>query len=329
MSEPFQPPLPIEPTADQLAVALRLFGMDKELVFVRFVANHVYRGMQAGRVVYLRLTPVERRTSDEIEAELHWMRYLSASGLRVGQPIPAQTGEYVQRIEGSRNFHAVLFDAVKGERISVSAGCSLEFVEAWGHYIGQMHKLTQSYIPSSVFIRKLWDKDDTVLAAQRSIEVDDPEAKEIYLGHLEWLQTLSQSPEFFGLVHCDLHTGNFLVEDGLIGAFDFDDACYHWFAYDFATAFNAVLGNLAESGRWGERNDCFAYMVKGLEKGLGSSPQWLGQVRRFVAFRTALVYLWIKTGVIEGVFATRTEAERQALLSEFRKWMIERNLDIF
>ena len=43
-----------------------------------------------------------------------------------------------------------------------------------------------------------------------------------------------KNPHKMGLIHADLHFGNLLFVDGKIGAIDFDDCGYGFFAYDLA-----------------------------------------------------------------------------------------------
>ena len=50
-----------------------------------------------------------------------------------------------------------------------------------------------------------------------------------------WLDSLPKDDDCYGLIHADIHQGNFFVdENDNITIFDFDDCHYHWFAYDLA-----------------------------------------------------------------------------------------------
>jgi Ser/Thr protein kinase RdoA (MazF antagonist) len=48
------------------------------------------------------------------------------------------------------------------------------------------------------------------------------------------LRSLPTPVDGYGLLHTDLHHGNFFVDEGRITAFDFDDIGYNWFASDIA-----------------------------------------------------------------------------------------------
>ena len=47
------------------------------------------------------------------------------------------------------------------------------------------------------------------------------------------MRTRPQKPRHYGLVHRDLHSGNFLVERGEVQIIDFDLGCYGWRPMDF------------------------------------------------------------------------------------------------
>jgi Ser/Thr protein kinase RdoA (MazF antagonist) len=51
----------------------------------------------------------------------------------------------------------------------------------------------------------------------------------------ETLATLDGGPDGFGLIHGDLHQGNYLFHHGAVRAIDFDDCGYSYFLYDLGT----------------------------------------------------------------------------------------------
>jgi len=50
------------------------------------------------------------------------------------------------------------------------------------------------------------------------------------------VQALPRDPSAYGLIHTDLHGGNFMldVQDGRVTLLDFDDCAYGWYAMDIA-----------------------------------------------------------------------------------------------
>jgi len=54
-------------------------------------------------------------------------------------------------------------------------------------------------------------------------------------------ESLPKNESNFGLIHGDVHQGNFHIdEQGSLTLFDFDDCVYHWFLYDIAVVLFAV-----------------------------------------------------------------------------------------
>jgi Ser/Thr protein kinase RdoA (MazF antagonist) len=51
---------------------------------------------------------------------------------------------------------------------------------------------------------------------------------------IKWLRAHPQDRDTFGLIHGDFGPTNFRCSNGELRVFDFDDCCYHWYAYDLA-----------------------------------------------------------------------------------------------
>ena len=49
------------------------------------------------------------------------------------------------------------------------------------------------------------------------------------------LKAIPKNKDSFGLIHADLHSGNFLITPKYkITSFDYDDSCYNYFIYDIS-----------------------------------------------------------------------------------------------
>jgi amicoumacin kinase len=106
----------------------------------------------------------------------------------------------------------------------------------------------------------------------------------------------------YGLVHGDLHHGNFFVEESKITAFDFDDCCHHWFAYDLAVPWFTLCGEFRPLGVAFNEDQLFGIFLDGYAKTHTLSDRWIGRIGTFMAYRTALLYHWFKTRLVEGDF---------------------------
>jgi Ser/Thr protein kinase RdoA (MazF antagonist) len=102
------------------------------------------------------------------------------------------------------------------------------------------------------------------------------------------LHTLPRTEDAFGLIHNDFNDGNFCVdyENGDITVFDFDDACYGWFAYELASAWEGFVGwtmFLADAGARRERMEhMYAQVLLGYNREHTLSEYWLDKLPFFL-----------------------------------------------
>jgi len=289
------------PTADQLEDVRARWGLAGEIRFLRRVANFVYESALDGRPVIVRLTEPGHRGKGEIEAELEWMRFLSDHGVRLARPIPSRRGALVEEVSGDSSFHAAAFEKAEG-RILSGPQLDIRAVENWGAYLGRMHRATRLYRATAP--REDWEGDDIYRSAARSLDSMDQPAYDRMIELTAWLKSLPRPEDAYGLVHADLHRGNFFVDPAGITAFDFDDSCRHWFVYDLTPPLFSIL-NAAEEGSSIEQGAAREAFLAGYASEHALAPEWLARLEPFMIYRAALVYHWIKTGLNDGIFDER------------------------
>jgi Ser/Thr protein kinase RdoA (MazF antagonist) len=104
---------------------------------------------------------------------------------------------------------------------------------------------------------------------------------------LEALKKLPRDKDAYGLIHGDFNDGNFTVDynNGNLTVFDFDDACYFWFAHELASAWEGGVGRtmfrpLKERKVF--MDHYFEQIMEGysLENTLGD--EWLARIPQFL-----------------------------------------------
>lgn len=193
-------------TEKQINFLKQHWKIEGEPQFHRRLANFVYFTHQEGQEVVLRLTEPFHRKSHEIESELHWMNYLTTHGMRIAKPIYTVNQQLTVELPGEKIYFAALFEKARGAFLKDDEDVSDEMIEAWGQYIGKMHRLTQAYKPAvDVQRRQQWEQDESLAMALRSLDKDDsiPYTKMNEL--LEWMRLLPQTSDSYGLIHSDLH----------------------------------------------------------------------------------------------------------------------------
>ena len=237
-----------------LDTAARLFGTTKASLSkcddYDGAANLVYEYASGGRPYVLRVSYRPDRSAEQVQAELHFINYLAAGGVRVSQPIASTQGNLVEVITaGGMRFIVVSFAKGKGVRVPDNgyryrSGAPIEeYHQNWGQVLGQMHRLAKSYAPPRATVRRPeWSSE----AEFQGFPYRDrlPTIAEKYDELLADLHALPRDADSYGLIHYDFNDGNFVVDydNGNITGVDFDDACYFWYMFDLAAAWSCGMG---------------------------------------------------------------------------------------
>jgi Ser/Thr protein kinase RdoA (MazF antagonist) len=211
------------------------------------------------------------RTVEAVRSEMIWLAALrKETDFVVPEPIPTRAGDLltVTRLEGIPEPRiCVLFRWVEGrfldarltpshlERVgALMAGLQFhgaQFQRPEGFMRGRLDSLTDQARrlaargASEATVRAQIDHPEDETAAVRLItEVCSPEdgarVATLIRKIREVQRALGQGPETFGLIHGDLHQGNYLFHQGQVRAIDFDDCGYGYYLYDMAVTLSEV-----------------------------------------------------------------------------------------
>ncbi|WP_242222366.1 phosphotransferase enzyme family protein [Bacillus cereus group sp. BfR-BA-01380] len=221
-------------TKEILQEAAKRFGVTVREEPLGDFENYIFRAEGEDCTSYvLRLTHSSHRTYKQIEAELDFLAYLGENGAKVAAPHRSQNDIFVESLQATdgTSFYVSLFDYANGERVKDvdSAVWNDTLFYAWGKAIGQLHRLTMDYPKTEN--RVTWMDDEITVIDMLQ------EDKELQAIAYEVVAEIKNSPvtnRTFGLIHGDIHHGNFHYENGELTIFDFDDATYNYFAHDLA-----------------------------------------------------------------------------------------------
>ena len=280
--------------------AVSLFGATKDALSLyesyEGCQNLVYDYEREGQPLILRISYRPDRPVDQIKAELHFVNYLADHGVGVARALPSQDGNLVESVLAAGiSFLVVCFVKGKGLRVPDNeyryrAGIPIEeYFQSWGRLLGQMHALAKDYMPISESVKRPeWFQlhrfkdiiDDRVLERL-------PLVRDRFEGLLAQIQALPKDRDSFGLIHGDFNDGNFTVDydNGDITVFDFDDACYFWFMYELACAWEggvgrAMFSELAE--RKAFMSHYFDQVLEGYHRANTLSTKWLERLPLFL-----------------------------------------------
>lgn len=256
--------------------------------------NYVYEVHREGKPYILRLTHDSHRTKKEVEAEVQWINYLHDHGVNLSLVHPSTNGELVEEVTvNGSSFYVCLFNKAPGEIIR---GNDKRFGPAlfkkWGKVTGKMHKLTKLYNEGKR-VRPRWDEDD-LLQFHLYLKEED---RDIIQGGNELVKELQQLPEtdeVFGLIHSDIHPGNFFYHEGEIHLFDFDDSMYFHYISDIAIPlyysvwFAHRNETLEERSAFGQ--EMLSHFLIGYVEENSLSEEWLERIPKFLMFRDYVLY---------------------------------------
>ena len=216
--------------------AVKQYGLQKDSVKrLGSFESAVFEVCRDAKSYILRATDSEHRSVEQIQAELDWVAYLAANGVPVCQPLESIDNRLVEPLfpnnGDKRSFALILFEKAEGDRLKPEE-CTDNFVQRWGEVIGRMHSLTRAYKPG-VNRRHHWYSDTDLIPANSIIE-SQPLVAERIDSQINEIRSLVENSTRYGLVHSDLHHGNFFIYNGNLKLFDTDDCHYDYFLNDLA-----------------------------------------------------------------------------------------------
>lgn len=220
-------------TKEILAIAAKAFHVTVKDKPLGDFENYIFKAKGDNDEDYvLRLTHSSHRSKKEVEAELDFLRYVAENGAKVAGPLYSTFQNLVEEIvaEDGTFFFASLFTYAKGEQVKgeESPYWGEPFFEAWGKAIGQLHRLTMNYRKTDY--RDTWEEDESSIVN----ELEDEKVKAIAAVLMGEVKALPIGRGTFGLLHGDIHPGNFHYDGKELTIFDFDDATYNYFIHDLA-----------------------------------------------------------------------------------------------
>lgn len=280
-----------------LSLASRKYAMEEgSLKKIGGFENFVFGFTQEGKDYILRITHSSHRNKDMLASELDFVEFLYQNGADVCMPVYSLNNQLVEIIpvDEDNYFLTTAFSKAPGKHLSPEDGCDALY-EEWGRSIGKLHRITKNYTPkNSIQKRPLWYEDKIFTHSYEYL----PKGHEIIADKLlslsERLKALPKTKDSFGLMHTDVHSGNFFVDNGKITIFDFDDSSYQYFISDISIAlFYTLLGiETAESKLIFSKGFLKAFL-KGYEQENYLSPEWISLLPDFLKLREIELYVVI------------------------------------
>lgn len=227
-------------TEQQALAVARLWAPEThEVVHVRSGENSVWSFEDGGGRI-LRITSAVHRTIDLAKGELAFVEHLVACGMNAAPPVASLTGAAVvdisQIVSGDSSTHATVFERLEGRHFEYfSSDIDRPLFEQWGRTMGRLHLLAREFTAPLGLRRPDWNDDEVAGCSLEGLDVDSG-LSALRNELVGWLGAADRDPAHYGMVHGDFERTNFVLKDGAIGLFDFDDCCHHWFCWDIVCA---------------------------------------------------------------------------------------------
>ncbi|TDL30934.1 hypothetical protein E2R51_16560 [Jeotgalibacillus sp. S-D1] len=289
--------------------------------------NYVYEVYKENQPYILRLTHSSHRSKSEVLAELEWINYLYHNGINASLVHRSLNGELVEEMQlGDSSFLVCLFDKAPGNPVKMNdPDFGPDLFEKWGEMTGKMHRVTMNYQEGTAK-RAHWTKDDLI---DLSPYLDQKKDAIIIEGNDELVKKIGEFPETkeaFGLIHSDIHSGNFFLHNKEVHVFDFDDSMYFYYISDiaiplyYASWWKHQNSSLEARSVFGKR--FLTHFLKGYLKENKIEETWIQRLPDFLKLRDYCLY---------GVFHKKVDLEsgnerEQKLVADIRQRLIRDEL---
>jgi Ser/Thr protein kinase RdoA (MazF antagonist) len=197
--------------------------------------NFIYEGERHGQAVVLRLSHSSKKNLRQVTSELRFIHYLAENGAGVAYPLEDTRGELIHQVPVSEGdyFSAVCFTKAEGEHPRGSA-LNDDLIHHWGAAMGKMHRLSQEYQAPLGYERMHWTDEIEVTNPADFLPEDQGGVIERMQQYTRILQNLPVDNQSYGVIHNDLHPGNFLFDGKTLTMIDFEDCVQMWYVSDLA-----------------------------------------------------------------------------------------------
>lgn len=256
--------------------------------------SYIYECCRDGVECILRISHTRlRRTKEQLLAEMDYINYMADNGVPAARSLPSPQGNLIETAESNPLFAGALFDKAKGHPPKREFWQPL-FIQNYGEIVGRMHRLTKSY-KAPTNCRRPEGMEDLEGFAEKFLPPEEKEIIREWNTMLDYLRTLPKGVDEYGLIHQDLHGGNFFVDDaGDMTLFDFDDCQYFWFSHDIAMCLFYVVPHHCEKQEDLDNARMFLKeFMTGYQRENQLDPKWVLEIPTFLRLREMDLYVAI------------------------------------
>jgi Ser/Thr protein kinase RdoA (MazF antagonist) len=254
-------------------------------------SNKVYKIRKDEQNYYLRIS---YREYDYILAEIDWISYLIDS-IKAPVLVKSNNDKSIEIFQEDGIIYVLcVFYELEGvfwDKNDILTWNETVFYN-WGNTMGRMHRMTKNYQPpKGAFKRPLFENNLVSLEYYKDVP---SVCKKMAQMQVE-ISELSHDIDSYGLIHCDMHQQNFLINKNEISVLDFDDCKYGFFALDIGIAlYHAIWWGLPDNNF--SKNNFALKIISNFMAGYNMenylSDFWLKKILFFMKYRQIDALSW-------------------------------------
>ncbi|NMG07848.1 phosphotransferase [Brasilonema sp. UFV-L1] len=285
-------------TNDIVKAALAEYNLEQtNASLLRSLGNSTYKVVANDEKCFsLRIYSPDNFDEAQVSSELTWLRFLfSKNSILVPNPVRNKQGNFITNLhlkDSESLWLCCLFDWVEGQESSKNLSSKL--IENIGETIAHLHSYSRSFHPPAGFKRKSYDanwlRKHSSWIRNAYTELSENECQ-LLLQAIERIYsemvTLGESNQYFGLIHSDLHFGNFIVNSEKVQVIDFDECGWGFYLFDIAGTLMEIID---EPSQYPIFREC---LLKGYEKLSPLPLTHIQQIEIFMAAQGLAFLQWV------------------------------------
>ena len=244
---------------DNRDLALMLLGnwdYDKNaldmLDYYRISANAIYPYKQNEKTFFLRFTPFDVKTEQEMIEEIKFIQYLKEKELNVLEPILSKDKNYlIKKYTPWGEYLACAFKKVSGDRLDGFNSDGIEYTDDllinYGKTLGKLHKYSSQY--KKVSKKSCFDLlEEMEYSWKNKFNNRNYRITKEFTEIKELLYKIPKNESNFGIIHGDYELDNVFYDKSSknIAIIDFGSSLYNWYIMDVETSLENIKEELSD-----------------------------------------------------------------------------------
>jgi Ser/Thr protein kinase RdoA (MazF antagonist) len=233
----------------------------EDVTFIQHSENITFRVTTPGKSFLLRLhLPLTSglgshgANPEVIRSEMLWLNSLQRNKLPVPHPVRNRAGGFITKVTGAdrKPVNGTVLEWLEGELYTRELETE-DTVAQIGMLAGKIHSHSSRWQLPPPFERPTYNANyftrivDSLKPAVDDGRIDYNDFKILHTSIQDLsriLQPIRKTRKSFGLIHGDLHRGNFIHHDGEISLIDFSLCAFGYYMYDLGTCLSNIQPSL-------------------------------------------------------------------------------------